>query len=138
MPIDESYRQTSLDKVRELCGVLRAKVEEYLEDVDPEDLEFGVSFEVSEDGLEGLWRSAVEENNYMEVVYTEIMEHHDGAYLKATFRNALEDCWAVRYVSVRSSGRVEVSYAFFVRLEGVRVRIERKGEGLFGAFAKVE
>jgi len=33
---------------------------------------------------------------------------------------------------------VEVSYAFFVRLEGVRVRIERKGEGLFGAFAKVE
>ncbi|MDW8294246.1 MAG: hypothetical protein RMK21_02700, partial [Aquificaceae bacterium] len=75
---------------------------------------------------------------YMEVVYTEIMEHHDGAYLKATFRNAAEDFSAERYVSVRSSGRVEIGYAFFLSVGNVRVRVERVGKGVFGLFLKAQ
>lgn len=106
--------------------------------MDEEDLEFGVKLELKSPELEEAWKKAVEENNYMEVVFTEIMEHHDGAYLKTTFRNSLEECHAERYVSISSSGRVEIGYALFLRLDGVSVRVERVGEGLFSLFAKAQ
>ena len=74
----------------------------------------------------------------MEVVFTEIMEHHDGAYLKTAFRNSLEVCYAERYVSIRSSGRGEIGHALFLRRDGVSIWVERVGEGLFSRFAKAQ
>ncbi len=136
MPIQEEYREKALSKLEGFCHVLKDRIKAMLSETDPEDLEFGIRLELEEKKLDPLWREAVEENNYMEVVFTEIMEHHDGAYLKATFRNEANGCWAERYVSIRSSGRVEVSYALFVSLEGMKVRVEREGEGLFSLFAK--
>ena len=138
MPIQESYRQEALSKLKDLCQSLSPKVKGLLEEVDEEDLEFGVKLELKSPELEEAWKKAVEENNYMEVVFTEIMEHHDGAYLKTTFRNSLEECHAERYVSISSSGRVEIGYALFLRLDGVSVRVERVGEGLFSLFAKAQ
>ncbi|MEN3028345.1 MAG: hypothetical protein ABDH29_03830 [Aquificaceae bacterium] len=138
MPIQEAYRASALSRVRELRELLKPKVEELLKDIDPEDLEFGTKLELKDEELSSLWKEAVEENNYMEVVYTEIMEHHDGAYLKATFRNTLEDCRAERYVSVRSSGRVEVSHALFLEFDGLVVRVERIEGGVFSLFVKAQ
>ena len=135
MPIQEEYRQRALEKVNTLKEAIKDFLKDIVESVDAEDLEMGISerVEIRED----LWRDAVEENNYMEVVYTEIMEHHDGAYLKVTFRNSVEDAHADRYVSVRSSGRVEITHAFFVKLNSVGVRIEKKPDGSFLAFFKL-
>ncbi|MFN3975903.1 MAG: hypothetical protein ACK4LT_02455 [Aquificaceae bacterium] len=138
MPIQESYRQEALSKLKDLCQSLGPKVKELLEEIDREDLEFGIKLELRSPELNEPWKRAVEENNYMEVAFTEIMEHHDGAYLKTTFRNSLEDCHAERYVSIRSSGRVEIGHAFFLRLDDVSVRVERVGEGLFRLYAKVQ
>ncbi|RME09783.1 MAG: hypothetical protein D6804_05395, partial [Aquificota bacterium] len=137
-PIQESYRQVALERLENLCGELKSRLKSLIEEVDPEDLEFGVRLELEAPELEELWRLAVEENNYMEVVFTEVMEHHDGAYLKATFRNSLEGCYSERYVNIWSSGRVELSHALFMELEGIRVRIEKKGEGIFSVFAQSE
>ncbi len=134
MPIQEAHRRQALQRVTALRDSLIKSLSEVVEDMDAEDLQMGVSEELSLD--EELWRSAVEENNYMEVVYTEIMEHHDGAYLKATFRNSVEGAHADRYVSIRSSGRVEIAHAFFVDVDGVRVRVERKPDGSFTGFFK--
>ncbi len=138
MPIQESYRQEALQKVYQLGRALGEKLRELLQEVDEEDLEFGVKLELEAPELEDLWKSAVEENNYMEVVFTEIMEHHDGAYLKATFRNSIDSIWAERYVSVRSSGRVEITYAFFLVFDGVKARVEKLREGLYSLFIKAE
>lgn len=136
MPIEETYRQRALERLGILCKEIKPKLKTLIEAVDPEDLEFGIRLDMKAPELEDLWKQAVEENNYMEVVFTEIMEHHDGAYLKATFRNSSEDCYAERYVSVWSSGRVELSYAFFVKMDGLRVRVEKKEGGLFVVFAQ--
>lgn len=138
MPIKENYKRQALEKVERLGRALEEAILLALEQRDPEDLEFGISYEFESPKVESLWKEAVEENNYMEVVFTEIMEHHDGAYLKATFRNSTERYFADRYVSVRSSGRVEVGYAFFVLREGIKVRVERLAEGRFKAYAKLE
>ena len=81
---------------------------------------------------------AVEEIYFMEVGFSEIMEHHVGAYLKTAFRNSLDECYAESYVSIRSSGRVEIGHALFLRLDGVSIRVERVGEGLFSLFAKAQ
>jgi hypothetical protein len=136
MPIQESYRQEALQKVYQLGRALGEKLRELLQEVDEEDLEFGVKLELEAPELEDLWKSAVEENNYMEVVFTEIMEHHDGAYLKATFRNSTEDAYAERYISVWSSGRVEMSYALFLSLNSVSARVERVKGDTFRFFFK--
>lgn len=136
MPIQESYREEAFSKLKRLCSLIEPHVEAFIQDSDPEDLEMGLRFELKMHDIEDLWKEAVEENNYMEVVYTEIMEHHDGAYLKATFRNSLENCYGERYVSIRSSGRVEISHAFFMDLRGIRIRVEKKGKGNFELFAK--
>ena len=115
MPIEESYREQALERVQRLGKVLEEELQELLKEVEEEDLDFGVSASLSGGLLSSLWKECVEDNNYMEVSFVEVMEHHDGVYLKATFRNSTQNYTAERYVSVRSSGRVEISYAFLWR-----------------------
>lgn len=134
MPIQEAYRREALSKVEHLRDQLKPLLEEIIANLDEDDLEMGVSEDVSID--QELWKSALEDNNYMEVVFTEIMEHHDGAYLKATFRNSVEGAYADRYVSIRSSGRVEITYAFFLTIDKISARIEKRPDGRFTVFFK--
>jgi hypothetical protein len=138
MPIEESYREQALEKVRRLGKVLEEELQNLLKEVEEEDLDFGVSASLSDGLLSSLWKECVEENNYMEVSFVEVMEHHDGAYLKATFRNSTQNYTAERYVSVRSSGRVEISYAFFVERDGVVGRVKREPDGGFKVFLKAK
>jgi hypothetical protein len=104
MPIEESYRGQALEKVQKLGKFLEEELQNLLKEVEEEDLDFGVSVSLSGGLLSSLWKECVEDNNYMEVSFVEVMEHHDGAYLKATFRNSTQNYTAERYVSVRSSG----------------------------------
>ena len=138
MPIEESYREQALEKVQRLGKVLEEELRNLLKEVEEEDLDFGVSASLSSGLLSSLWKECVEDNNYMEVSFVEVMEHHDGAYLKATFRNSTQNYTAERYVSVRSSGRVEISYAFFVERDGVVGRVEREPDGGFKVFLKAK
>jgi len=138
MPIEESYREQALEKVQKLGKVLEEELQELLKEVEEEDLDFGVNVSLSGGLLSSLWKECVEDNNYMEVSFVEVMEHHDGAYLKAIFRNSTQNYTAERYVSVRSSGRVEISYAFFVERDGVVGRVEREPDGGFKVFLKAK
>ncbi|MDT7871425.1 MAG: hypothetical protein RQ844_02840 [Thermocrinis sp.] len=138
MPIEDSYREQALEKVQRLGKVLEEELQNLLKEVEEEDLDFGVSASLSGGLLSSLWKECVEDNNYMEVSFVEVMEHHDGAYLKATFRNSTQNYTAERYVSVRSSGRVEISYAFFVERDGVVGRVEREPDGGFKVFLKAK
>ncbi len=138
MPIDESYRGQALEKVQRLGKFLEEELQNLLKEVEEEDLDFGVNASLSGSLLSSLWKECVEDNNYMEVSFVEVMEHHDGAYLKATFRNSTQNYTAERYVSVRSSGRVELSYAFFVERDGVVGRVERERDGGFKVFLKAK
>jgi hypothetical protein len=138
MPIDESYRGQALEKVQRLGKFLEEELQNLLKEVEEEDLDFGVNASLSGSLLSSLWKECVEDNNYMEVSFVEVMEHHDGAYLKATFRNSTQNYTAERYVSVRSSGRVEISYAFFVERDGVVGRVERERDGGFKVFLKAK
>jgi hypothetical protein len=138
MPIEESYRGQALEKVQRLGKFLEEELQNLLKEVEEEDIDFGVSVSLSGSLLPSLWKECVEENNYMEVSFVEVMEHHDGAYLKATFRNSTQNYTAERYVSVRSSGRVEISYAFFVERDGVVGRVEREPDGGFKVFLKAK
>jgi hypothetical protein len=138
MPIEESYRGQALEKVQRLGKFLEEELQNLLKELEEEDLDFGVSVSLSGSLLSSLWKECVEENNYVEVSFVEVMEHHDGAYLKATFRNSTQNYTAERYVSVRSSGRVELSYAFFVERDGVVGRVEREPEGSFKIFLKAK
>jgi len=138
MPIEESYRGQALEKVQRLGKFLEEELQNLLKGVEEEDLDFGVSVSLSGGLLSSLWKECVEDNNYMEVSFVEVMEHHDGAYLKATFRNSTQNYTAERYVSVRSSGRVEIFYVFFVEMDGVVGRVEMKPEGGFKIFLKAK
>jgi hypothetical protein len=136
VPIDEGFKELALEKLRKVEEFIKQKREDILEDTDQEDLEYGLSRELVLKDLGKLWEEGVEKNNYMEVVFTEIMEHHDGAYLKASFRNSLGDAYAERYVSIWSSGKVDISHALFVRFEGIHMRIERVKGDTFKLFMK--
>lgn len=136
MPIQEEYREEALLKLKRIGDAIRPEVEKLIKNTDPEDIEFGTRVELRTEELDSLWKECVEENNYMSVVFTEVMEHHDGAYLKVIFKNSIEDYEEDRYVSIRSSGRVEISHALFITVEGVRARVERAGEGLYVLFLK--
>jgi hypothetical protein len=138
MPIEESYRGQALEKVQRLGKFLEEELQKLLKEVEEEDIDFGVSVSLSGSLPSSLWKECVEENNYMEVSFVEVMEHHDGAYLKATFRNSTQNYTAERYVSVRSSGRVEISYAFFVERDGVVGRVEKEPDGGFKVFLKAK
>lgn len=138
MHIEESYRGQALEKVQRLGKFLEEELQNLLKEVEEEDLDFGVSDSLSGSLLSSLWKECVEDNNYVEVSFVEVMEHHDGAYLKATFRNSTQNYTAERYVSVRSSGRVEIGYAFFVERDGVVGRVEREPDGGFKVFLKAK
>jgi len=138
MPIEESYREQALEKVRRLGKILEEELQNLLKEVEEEDLDFGLSASLPGGLLSSLWKECVEDNNYMEVSFVEVMEHHDGAYLKATFRNSTQNYTAERYVSVRSSGRVGISYAFFVERDRVVGRVERERDGGFKVFLKAK
>jgi hypothetical protein len=138
MPIEERYREQALERVQRLGKVIEEELQNLLKEVEKEDLDFGVSASLSGGLLSSLWKECVEDNNYMEVSFVEVMEHHDGAYLKATFRNSTQNYTAERYVSVRSSGRVEISYAFFVERDDVVGRVERGPDGGFKVFLKAK
>ncbi|MCI4458963.1 MAG: hypothetical protein JHC21_05025 [Thermocrinis sp.] len=136
MPVEESYREQALEKVQRIGKVLEEELQNLLKKVKEKDLDFGVSVSLSGGLLSSLWKECVEDNNYVEVSFVEVMEHHDGAYLKATFRNSTQNYTAERYVSVRSSGRVEISYAFFVGMDGVVGKVEMEPDGSFKVFLK--
>jgi hypothetical protein len=138
MPIEESYRGQALEKVQRLGKFLEEELQNLLKEVEEEDLDFGVSVSLSGSLLSSLWKECVEENNYVEVSFVEVMEHHDGAYLKAIFRNSTQNYTAERYVSVRSSGRVEIFYVFFVERDGVVGRVEMEPDGGFKVFLKAK
>ncbi|MFN3813883.1 MAG: hypothetical protein ACK4SM_04595 [Aquificaceae bacterium] len=138
MPIDQKYREEAIEKVKKVGELLREKIEKAIKDMDEEDLEYGVSIEIIGNDLKSLWEEGVERNNYMEVVSTEIMEHHDGAYLKATFRNNTENGYADRYVSVWSSGKTDISYAFSLSFKNVVAKVQPIDQHSFRVFLKSE
>jgi hypothetical protein len=113
---------------------LEEELQNLLKEVEEEDLDFGVSVSLSGSLLSSLRKYCVEDKNEIEDYFVEVMDHHEGAYLKATFRNSTQNYTAERYVSVRSSGKVEISYAFFVEMDGVVGRVEREPEGNFRVF----
>ena len=82
MPIDEAYKTKDLKKLLDFKAYIEPIIKEEIENIDEDDLEFGYSFEKELD--KNLWDEAVEQNNYYDVK-TEILEHHDGVYLKSTF-----------------------------------------------------
>ena len=136
MPIKDIYRHLALSKTEEFFQKAQEKLKDTLSQFEEEDLEFGFGFDLQDEELFDLWKKSIEENNYMEVSSVEVMEHHDGAYLKATFKNSKGSFTAERYVSIRSSGRVEISHAFFFEVEGVLVRMEIEPDGRFRVFVK--
>ncbi len=138
MPIDQRYREEAIEKVKRVGKVLRERIEKAIKDIDEEDLEYGVSIEIIGNDLKSLWEEGVERNNYMEVVSAEVMEHHDGAYLKATFRNGAGDCYADRYISVWSSGKTDISHAFSLSFNNVVAKVQPIDQHSFRVFLKSE
>lgn len=122
MPIDEAYKRKDLEKLLGLKDVLESKIEEILEDIDEDDLEFGYKEDI-ELG-QNLWQEAIEDNNYYDVK-TEILEHHDGVYLKSIFINEIDNIKAERYVNIRSNARIEISYRCFIKKDNVLGILEK-------------
>ncbi|WP_333784705.1 hypothetical protein [Thermocrinis sp.] len=136
MPIDEAYKNLAISKLEEFGELAQQKIKNSVSELDPEDLEFGLSLSLQDQELFKLWQDCIENNNYMEVSFVEVMEHHDGAYLKATFKNSKGPYTAERYVSVRSSGRVEIAHAFLLETKGIVVRMEKEPDGSFKVFVR--
>ncbi len=122
MPIDEAYKNMDLSKLLEFRNYVEPIIKKEIENADEDDLEFGYSFEEPLD--EKLWESAIEQNNYYDVK-TEVLEHHDGVYLKSTFINAIENISSERYVNIRSNAKIEISYRCFIDVDGIKAIIEK-------------
>ncbi|HEK24912.1 hypothetical protein [Hydrogenobaculum sp.] len=122
MPIDESYKSKDLQKLLDFKAYVEPIVKEEIENADEDDLEFGYSFE--KDLNEELYVNAVEQNNYYDVK-TEVLEHHDGVYLKSTFVNSIENITAERYVNIRSNAKIEISYRCFIDIDNIKAIIEK-------------
>ncbi|WP_029552340.1 hypothetical protein [Thermocrinis jamiesonii] len=138
MPIEDSYRNLALGKLEDFGKLAEEKLKDKLSQLDQEDLEFGLSLSLQDGELFKLWQDCIENNNYMEVSFMEVMEHHDGAYLKATFKNSKGPYTAERYISIRSSGRIEISHAFFLETKETIVRMEKEPDGSFKVFVKAK
>jgi hypothetical protein len=123
MPIDEAYKTKDLKKLLDLKAYIEPIIKEEIENIDEDDLEFGYSFEKELD--KNLWDEAVEQNNYYDVK-TEILEHHDGVYLKSTFVNSIENITAERYVNIRSNAKIEISCRCFIDVDNIKAIIEKK------------
>ncbi|MGC8676940.1 MAG: hypothetical protein ACP5UF_01780 [Hydrogenobaculum sp.] len=122
MPIDENYKSKDLQKLLDFKAYVEPIVKEEIENADEDDLEFGYSFE--KDLNEELYVNAVEQNNYYDVK-TEVLEHHDGVYLKSTFVNSIENITAERYVNIRSNAKIEISYRCFIDIDNIKAIIEK-------------
>ncbi|MGC8588133.1 MAG: hypothetical protein ACP5LI_03815 [Hydrogenobaculum sp.] len=122
MPIDESYKSKDLQKLLDFKAYVEPIVKEEIENADEDDLEFGYSFE--KDLNEELYVNAIEQNNYYDVK-TEVLEHHDGVYLKSTFVNSIENITAERYVNIRSNAKIEISYRCFIDIDNIKAIIEK-------------
>lgn len=122
MPIDESYKMKDLQKLLDFKAYMEPIIREEIESADEDDLEFGYSFEKELD--EELYVNAVEQNNYYDVKI-EVLEHHDGVYLKSTFVNSIENITAERYVNIRSNAKIEISYRCFIDVDNIKAIIEK-------------
>jgi hypothetical protein len=122
MPIDESYKSKDLQKLLDFKTYVEPIIKKEIEKADEDDLEFGYSFEKELD--EELYLNAVEQNNYYDVK-TEVLEHHDGVYLKSTFVNSIENITAERYVNIRSNAKIEISYRCFIDVDNIKAIIEK-------------
>ncbi len=123
MPIDERVKQEDLAKLQELKVYISSILENIIKDIDEDDLEFGyVAFS---DIDKNLWNNAIEQNNYYEVK-TDVLEHHDGVYVKCAFVNGIDDIKAEKHVNIRSNGKVETSHRCFVNIDKILAIIERQ------------
>ncbi len=122
MPIDEAYKKKDLEKLLNLKANLEPTIEDILQDIDEDDLEFGYKEDIDLD--QNIWKEAVEDNNYYDIK-TETLEHHDGIYLKATFINEIDNIKAERYVNIRSNARIEISYRCFITKDNVLGILEK-------------
>ncbi len=126
MSIDERYRSEAFKKVRDLGESLEEIISKRVEIEHREDLELGVSFEVRDRDVLDLWYKAVRKNCYMDINNIEILEHHDGVYLKVMFINAVGNYRAERHVSIWSNGKVDFVYGFLIEYENFSCRIDEK------------
>ncbi len=124
MPIDERLKEEAYNKVRELGRELEKIIKIKIEGEEKEDLEFGVGFDIKEENIIKLWKKAVIENVYMDIGDVEIMEHHDGVYLKTKFINHVGNFRAERNISIWSNGRVEKVHGFYIDTDNITGRIE--------------
>ncbi len=124
MPIDEKLKEETYNKVRKLGKELEEIIKARIEQEEKEDLEFGIIFDIENEKVINLWREAVTENVYMDIGDVEIMEHHDGVYLKTKFINHVENFRAERNISIWSNGRIEKVHSFYIDTDNIRGRVE--------------
>ncbi len=124
MPIDEKLKEKAYNKVRKLGKELEEIIKARIEQEEKEDLEFGIIFDIENEKVINLWREAVTENVYMDIGDVEIMEHHDGVYLKTKFINHVENFRAERNISIWSNGRIEKVHSFHIDTDNIRGRVE--------------
>ncbi len=124
MPIDEKLKEEVYNKVREFGRELDRIIKARIKQEEKEDLEFGIIFEIEDENIINLWREAVTENAYMDIGDVEIMEHHDGVYLKTKFINHVKNFRAERNISIWSNGRVEKVHNFYIDTDNIRGRVE--------------
>jgi len=124
MPIDERLKEEAYDKVRTLGKEIEKILKERIEQEEDEDIEVGISFSVEDKYIMDMWKRAVIENVYMDIGDVEIMEHHDGVYLKTKFVNHVENFRAERNVSIWSNGRVEKVHGFHIDTDKLTGRVE--------------
>ncbi len=137
MPIDERLKEEAYNKVRELGKELEKIIRMKIEQEEKEDLEFGVGFEIEGEDIIKLWKKAVTENLYMDIGDVEIMEHHDGVYLKTKFINHVENFRAERNISIWSNGRVEKVHGFHIDTDNITGRIE-ESDGKLRATVRIK
>ncbi len=124
MPIDERLKEEAYNKIRELGKELEKIIREKIEQEEEENLELGIGFDIEGEDIIRLWKEAVTENVYMDIGNVEIMEHHDGVYLKTKFINHVENFRAERNISIWSNGRVEKVHGFHIDTDNITGRIE--------------
>ncbi|MCS7083451.1 MAG: hypothetical protein NZL90_00515 [Aquificaceae bacterium] len=133
MPIQEEFLKEVSSKLKKLAESFIPYLTQELKKVDEEDIEMGFGITLRLEDLLRPWQEAIEDANYFSILQTEVFEHHDGIYLKATFANSCEEYIAKRHISIRSNGRVEISHELFININRVSARIERK-DNLFSVF----
>lgn len=129
--IDLNKKKEDLSVLEALNNKLREILDKEIGDIEEDDLEFGISKNVPLDkNIKELWEKGIEKNNYYEVSLIETLEHHDGVYVKITFKNEAHGIKAHRYASVRASGKTELSHRAFIEMENLEIILELLNENL--------